>query len=142
MMETKVVHIWHHITSLAYGSPFNFNFFWWAEIFLVHLCLHFFPFLIQCPLWNTLSGNICSELQSNYTITKSFIMRLLKLNVEKKFDFPLSNHINFIPVCSPTDWRNMAGQSQRLFRISKSGIDQFLRKKRKLRAAFSLRVQD
>lgn len=83
MIETKVVRIGHHITSLAYGSPFNFNFVWWAEIFLVRLCLYFFPFLIQCPLWNTLSGNICSELQSNYAITKSFIIRLLKLNVEK-----------------------------------------------------------
>lgn len=87
MMDTKVVHIGHHNTSLAYGSPFNFNFFWWAEIFLVHLCLQFFRFLLQCPLWNTLSGNICSELQSNYTITKSFIIRSLKWNVEKKLIF-------------------------------------------------------
>lgn len=75
---------------------FQFNFFWWAEIFLVRLCLHFFLFLIQCPLWNTLSGNICSELQSNYAITKSFIIRLLKLNVEKIwFSFIQSYQFHF-----------------------------------------------
>lgn len=92
------------------------------------------------PLWNTLSGNICSELQSNYTITKSFIIRLLKLNVEKNgFSFIQSYQFHSSLL---SDGRNMAGQSQRLFRMSKSVIDRFLKKKRELRAVFSLRVQD
>lgn len=35
----------------------------------------------------------------------------------------------------------MAGQNQKLFRISKPDIDQFLKKKRKLRAVFSPRAR-
>lgn len=33
MMETKVVHIEHRITSLAYGSPFNLIFFYEIKYF-------------------------------------------------------------------------------------------------------------
>lgn len=64
---------------------FQFNFFLMRWNILVHLCLHFFPFVSQCPLWNNFSGSICSGLQSNYAITKTFIIRLLKLNVEKNW---------------------------------------------------------
>lgn len=70
------------LQPLAFSLP--------ANLFLHHWGLYLLVSLMQLFPWNTLSRNICSKLQSNYNITKSFIITLLNLNV-KKFDFPIQS---------------------------------------------------
>lgn len=72
-----------------------------------------------------LSRNICSQLQSNYNITKSFIIALLKQNV-KKFDFPPSNHFNLILGYCMIDWGTLAGQSLPVFVVPKALLRKLL----------------